>query len=86
MSRWHQIFAKLLIDFLRYRVVSGILVAHRACDSQSLSRNGTYNLSSRGKREIVISSGLVAHFGVKFGVAAALRALSGTNSGCTSDS
>ena len=32
------------------------------------------------------SEELVAHFGVKFGVSAALRALPSTNSNCTSDS
>ena len=37
------------------------------------------------RAKIAISSELVAYFGVKFGVSAALRALSGTNSNCTSD-
>mgnify|MGYP001294324641 CR=1 FL=1 len=36
--------------------------------------------------KIAISSELVAYFGAKFGVFAALRALSSTNSNCTSDS
>ena len=38
------------------------------------------------RAKIAISNGLVAHFGVKFGVPAALRALSSTISNCTSGS